>query len=122
MTITQKKANASVCYINNSPPASIIYFASIPLISLTQFLLRKDIRIFPSAYSTHFTQWSTCKGRAEAEAREGNRLLPARQGNVNLADEGGQTAESSATREPASPHPWQGKGNALQKLSPLSPL
>lgn len=60
----------------NNP--SIMRVAAIPLISFTQLLLRKDIQIFPSAYSTHFIQWNTCKGRKEAEEREGNWLLPGR--------------------------------------------
>lgn len=49
-----------------------MHIAAIPLISFTQFLLWKDIPMFPSAYSTHVPQWIMCKGRAEAEAREGN--------------------------------------------------
>lgn len=43
--------------------------AAMPLISFMQLLLRKVIQIFPSAYSTPFTQWNTCKERREAEER-----------------------------------------------------
>lgn len=57
-----------------------MHVAAVPLISFTQLLLRKDIQIFSSAYSTHFMQWNTCKGRREAEeSREIDCCQPGRE-------------------------------------------